>query len=135
MAQPLGEALDISIPFADHLGLELESHGDGYARLGVELQPALLNSWQVAHGGVVMTLLDVTLSMAGRSTDPTLIGAATVDLNVSFIAPGRGHRLIAEGRVLRAARALVFCEGEARDAAGSLVAKAMGTFRLRRRHR
>lgn len=132
MAQPLTEALGITIPFADHVGLELEHCKDGAARLSVALEPSLLNSWQVAHGGVVMTLLDVALSMAGRSTDPQAAGAATVDLNVSFIAPGSGRRLIAEGRVLRAGRSLAFCEGEAHDENGVLVAKAMGTFKMRR---
>lgn len=133
MAQPLSAALDTAIPFADHLGLELEHHGAGRCRLAVTLKPQLLNSWRVAHGGVVMTLMDIALSLAGRTVDEHVIGAATVDLNLSFIAPGGGNRLVADGRVLRAGRSLAFCEGEVRDDTGSLVAKGLGTFKMRRR--
>jgi acyl-coenzyme A thioesterase PaaI-like protein len=39
---------------------------------------------------------------------------------------------VGEARCLRAGRSLAFCEGEIRDAAGELVAKAVGTFKLRR---
>ena len=134
MAGPLSAALGIEIPFADHLGLELEEYGSGHSRLAVTLTQELLNSWRVAHGGVVMTLLDIALSMAGRSTDPKATGAATVDLSLSFLAPGRGERLVAEGRVLRAGRTLAFCEGEVVGGDGELVAKGMGTFRMRRAH-
>lgn len=132
MAQSLTSALGIDIPFADHLGLELEHYGTGQSRLTVTLKPELLNSWQVAHGGVVMTLLDIALSMAARSMDAEATGAATVDLSLSFIAPGRGDRLVAEGRVLRAGRSLAFCEGEVHDDTGTLVAKGLGTFKMRR---
>jgi acyl-coenzyme A thioesterase PaaI-like protein len=55
----------------------------------------------------------------------------TVELKVSFIEPGEG-KLIAEGRCLRAGKSLAFCEGEVRDQSGKLVAKALGTFMLRR---
>ena len=44
-----------------------------------------------------------------------------------------GLSLTAEGRVLRGGKTLVFCEGEVRDAAGHLVAKGVGTFRLKKR--
>jgi acyl-coenzyme A thioesterase PaaI-like protein len=34
--------------------------------------------------------------------------------------------------VLRGGRSLVFCEGEVRDASGEVMAKGIGTFRLKR---
>ena len=50
---------------------------------------------------------------------------------MDFLQAGVG-RLVAEGRVLRNGRSLIFCEGEVRDVNGELVAKALGTFKLRR---
>jgi acyl-coenzyme A thioesterase PaaI-like protein len=50
---------------------------------------------------------------------------------VSFVGPGR-DALVAEARCLGGGSALAFSEGEVRDAAGTLVAKAVGTFKLRR---
>jgi acyl-coenzyme A thioesterase PaaI-like protein len=52
----------------------------------------------------------------------------TLDLQTSIIAPGRGV-LIAEGRVVRAGRSIVFCEGAVRTQEGELVAKGSGLFK------
>lgn len=122
---------DLAIPFAEHLGVEPVSLEPGRAVVALDPAPHLLNSWHAAHGGVTMTLLDVALSFAARSLDPTARSAPTVELMVSFVAAGHG-RLTAEGRALKGGKSLVFCEGEVRDGKGELVAKALGTFKLRR---
>ncbi|MFN5165071.1 MAG: PaaI family thioesterase, partial [Pseudomonadota bacterium] len=54
----------IRIPFVERLGLELWRFGGGEAELRVDLAEAHLNSWAVAHGGVLMTLLDVAMAHA-----------------------------------------------------------------------
>jgi len=74
----------------------------------------------------------VAMGSAVRSTVPPGLGVVTVNLGVTFLHSAKGS-LTAEGRVLRGGRTLVFCEGEARDADGHLVAKGVGTFRLKRR--
>lgn len=118
------------VPFADLLGIRVAHHQPGLARLEVDLRPEILNSFGNAHGGVVMTLADIALAVAGI-TQGKARGAVTVDLTVSFLGPAQG-RLTAEGRCLRVGASLAFCEGEVRDAEGALVAKALGTFKLRR---
>ena len=55
----------------------------------------------------------------------------TIDLQAAFLSPGRG-RLTGEGRVVRGGGSLIFCEGDIRDAQGTLVAKGTGVFRPRR---
>src|ERR1700687_4262865 len=119
------------IPFADHLGIRLLSKGGGSARLELDLRPELLNSWQSAHGGVTMTLLDIVMAVAARTRDEKALSASTVEMKVSFLAPANG-RLVADGHCIHLGKSLAFCEGEARDADGKLVAKASGTFMLRR---
>lgn len=119
------------VPFAELLGIQLTYQEPGRAILEMDLRPELQNSWDVAHGGVVMTLADIALAVAARTLETTATGAMTVELKVSFIGPGRG-KLIAEGRCLRSGRSLAFCEGEVKDETGKLVAKALGTFILRR---
>jgi uncharacterized protein (TIGR00369 family) len=64
----------LRIPFVEELGLELWAFADGKAEVRVDLAEAHLNSWEVAHGGVLMTLLDVAMAHAARSInsrDPT----------------------------------------------------------------
>ncbi len=125
-------ALDFQkkIPFVGHLGIDVDSIGDGKATLSLQLRPELTNSFGSAHGGVIMSLVDVALCTAARSQHPDSIGVITVDLSLQFIGVGKG-KLLAEGRVLKPGRNTVFTEGEVRNEDGSLVAKAIGTVRVR----
>ncbi|MDW8469678.1 MAG: PaaI family thioesterase [Burkholderiales bacterium] len=118
------------IRFADHLGIQLESLEKGIARLSLEVKPEYTTSWGTVHGGAVLALLDVTLSMAARTLFDPPRSIMTIDLSTHFIGTATGI-LRAEGRVLRAGNTTIFCEGEARSEMGTLVAKAVGTFRAR----
>ncbi|MGA8007522.1 MAG: PaaI family thioesterase [Burkholderiales bacterium] len=120
------------IPFIAHLGLETEALGEGTARLSLALAPHMTNSFGTAHGGVIMTLLDVALCTAARTLHPDSTGVVTIDLSTSFIGAGTGPKLLAEARVLKNGRSIIFAEGEARNEDGSLVAKAVGTVRARK---
>jgi len=119
------------IPFVAHLGMVTEALGEGSARLALPLAPHLLNSMGSAHGGVIMTLLDVALCTAARTLHPDSAGVITIDLSASFIGAGSGPRLLAEARVLKNGRSIIFVEGEAKNEDGTLVAKAVGTVRAR----
>ena len=133
MTQSVGSAFfGVKIPFLDLLGARPGHREKGRAVVSLEMREKLTNSWGFAHGGVVMTLLDVAMGSAVRSTVTAGFGVVTANLNVSFLHSGAGS-LTAEGRVLRGGKTLVFCEGEVRDAAGHLVAKGVGTFRLKKR--
>ncbi|CAG0932919.1 MAG: hypothetical protein EFKGCFLK_01481 [Rhodocyclaceae bacterium] len=122
----------LDIPFIDLLQAQDGPPERGRATAAVEVRRELHNSWGYAHGGVVTTLLDVTMGQAARSSLPQGTGVVTVDLSVSFISAGRG-RLTVEARVLRRGDSIVFCEGEVRDEAGELVAKAMASFKVKRK--
>ncbi|MDA1116866.1 MAG: PaaI family thioesterase [Proteobacteria bacterium] len=121
------------IPFVAHLGLVTETLGKGTARLSMALPEHFTNSLGTAHGGVIMSLLDVALCTAARTLHPDSMGVVTIDMSTSFIGGGSGDRLIAEARVLRDARSMTFVEAEAKNADGSLVAKAIGTVKVRLR--
>jgi len=124
----------LSIPFLELLGVQAEHQEKGRAVVSLDVRHELTNSWDMAHGAVVVALLDVSMAVAARSASEHAGGAMTVEMSVNFIRAGVG-RLTAEGRVLRNGRSLVFCESEVRDDSGQLVAKAIGTFKLRRGRR
>jgi acyl-coenzyme A thioesterase PaaI-like protein len=73
----------------------------------------------------------VALCTAARTLHPDSLGVITIDMSTSFIGGGQGERLIAESRVLKDGRSMTFVEGEAKNADGTLVAKAIGTVRVR----
>ena len=119
------------IPFVSHLKILTEQLGEGSARLSLPVEPHLTNSLGTVHGGVIVSLLDVALCTAARTLHPDSLGVITIDLSASFIGGGSGERLLAEARVLKDGRSMSFVEAEARNADGSLVAKAIATVRVR----
>ena len=125
----------LHIPFVEQLGLELWGFGDGRAEVRVDLTEAHLNSWEVAHGGVLMTLLDVAMAHAARahhSHDPgTGPGVATVEMKTSFMRPAEGE-LRALGQIIHRTTTLAFCEGRVLDGHGELCAHATATFKYLR---
>jgi len=122
------------IKFIEHLGIKTTALDDGHARVELELKPEFTNSFGTAHGGVIMTLLDVALCQAARTQHPEAPGIVTIDMATSFIAAGVG-RLMADARVLKPGRSVIFAEAEVRNADGSLVAKAIGTVRARQKEK
>ncbi len=128
--------LKARIPFADLVGFELVRFEVDEAELQLELRAELLNSWDVAHGGVTMTLLDIAMAHAARSpvgADPTPIeqGVVTIEMKTSFMRPGVGT-LTGIGRRVHRTPSLAFCEGRVLGADGQLVAHASGTFKYMR---
>ncbi len=120
------------IPFVKDLGIEFIRAENGHAVLALDLTPRHLNSWNVAHGGVLMTLLDVAMAAAGRTLDPAAGGGVTVEMKTNFLQPANaGTRLLASGHAYHRSSAMAFCDGEVRDTEERLIAKAMGTFKYR----
>jgi uncharacterized protein (TIGR00369 family) len=118
------------IPFVMHLKIQTDELGEGRARLSLPIEPHLTNSLGTAHGGVIMSLLDVALCTAARTLHADSMGVITIDLSASFIGGTSGARLFADARVLKDGRSISFVEGEAKNEDGSLVAKAIATVRV-----
>jgi uncharacterized protein (TIGR00369 family) len=120
------------IPFVNDLGIEFVNAENGHAVLALNLTTRHLNSWQVAHGGVLMTLLDVAMAVAGRTLDPGAGGGVTLEMKTNFLQPANADsRLLASGHVYHSSGSTAFCDAEVRDTEGRLIAKAMGTFKYR----
>lgn len=125
----------VRIPFVEELGLELHAFGGGAAEVRVDLAEAHLNSFAVAHGGVLMTMLDVAMAHAARSVDADdprrARGVVTIEMKTTFMRPAEG-RLAARGRLLHRTATLAFCEASVADDQGRLCAHASGTFKYLR---
>lgn len=115
-------------PFMAHLEPHHASAHDGQSRLELKLQPWQRNGLGVAHGGVIMTLLDAAMAMAAKSADPAGAWVVTIEMKTSFLRPGRDE-LIAFGFCEHRSTSMAFCRGEIKDPSGRLIATAMGTFR------
>jgi len=118
----------VEIPFVDHLGFELTVFEGGQSEIVFEPRPEHLNSFAVTHGGALMTLLDVTMAVAARSTQPDM-GAVTIEMKTSFFQPAVG-KLSARGRLIHRSVTLAFTEATVYNAQGSACAHATGTFKF-----
>jgi acyl-CoA thioesterase len=123
-----------AIPFVQDLGIAFVSMEGGYAEVELELLARHMNSWQVAHGGVSMAMLDVVMSMAGRSLDLSARAGVTIEMKTSFLQPAGkiGDRLVAKGRAVHRSTTMCFCNGELWNGE-RLVSQASGTFKYMKR--
>ena len=118
------------VPFLDLLSVRRESVGEGVAVVALELRAELLNQHGSSHSGVVMTLLESAMVHAARGPGDLTRVVETIDLHLGFMRRASG-RLVATGRTTGGGRSVCFCEAELVDGSGAMVAKGMGTFRLR----
>jgi uncharacterized protein (TIGR00369 family) len=122
------------VPFLKELGVELLGAENGEAQVALSLEDRHMNSWSIVHGGVTMTLLDIAMSLAGRSLQPDAKAGVTVEMKTSFLQAGgkAGERLLAKGKAFHRSTTMCFCEAELWNGE-RLVAKAMGTFKYMKR--
>lgn len=122
----------VHIPFVKMLGLELQHMAGGTAEIHLPLRDEFTNSWGVAHGGVLMTLLDVVMAHAARSPDTPegepLPGVVTIEMKTAFMRPGEG-RLVATGKRLHRTASMAFCEAFVHNTSAQLLCHASGTFK------
>lgn len=122
------ESFGAYIPFVDHLGFEMVFFDEGQSELRYTPEEAHMNSFNVTHGGAIMTLLDVTMATAARSADKGM-GVVTIEMKTSFMQPARGP-LTGKGRLIHRTRNMAFTEASVYDAEGQVCAHATGTFKL-----
>ncbi|MGY8903923.1 MAG: PaaI family thioesterase [Burkholderiales bacterium] len=124
----------VEIPFVHHLGFELVRFEGGASEITYTPKPEHLNSFGVAHGGVVMTLLDVTMALAARSVNADM-GVVTIEMKTSFMrpSPGDGTPLTGKGRLMHRSATLAFVEATLFDVNSQACAHASGTFKYVKR--
>lgn len=118
-------------PFAAWLGIVVHEADQGRSVLAMPASARLANRRGFIHGGAIATLIDSSMALATRTIEPGMETSGTVDLNIHFVTPGKGT-LTARTEVKHAGASIAFCQCEVRDDAGTLVATAMSSFKLRR---
>ena len=125
------ESFGAYIPFVEHLGFEMEFFEDGQSELRYLPEESHLNSFNVTHGGALMTLLDVTMATASRSVQNDM-GVVTIEMKTTFMQPARG-RLSGKGRLMHRTATMAFAEATVFDEDGRACAHSTGTFKYVRR--
>lgn len=125
----------VDIPFVKLLGFELTLFEGGQSEVRLPPDPEHLNSFAVTHGGVLMTLLDVTMASAARSVCPEL-GVVTIEMKTSFMRPAMQSDhgpLVAKGELMHRTATMAFTQATVYDGRGHACAHATGTFKYLKR--
>ncbi len=109
--------------------IEVLDSQDGRTRIAFEVGQHMCHSGGVAQGGFVCGWIDAAMARASMTQTPEMT-PMSLDLNVSFFAPARPGRVIAEGWIEKAGRSTCFAEGRLLNAGGDVLAKATSTIRL-----
>ena len=118
--------------FMDVLGFHLELADEREAVLRMDVPRALMSPFGQVLGGMIAALFDTGLAVAIARHLGAGERIATHNLNVTYVAFTREPRLFCRARALSVRRSVAVAEGEVTSPAGELIAKAVGTFGVRR---
>ena len=128
----LVRAAVLSMPAAKHLGFDFGRIEPGEAEIIQPWREELTQHNGFFQGGVLGALAD----FAGGSAAGTLLPPGwvnmTIDYTVKILAPARGDRVIARGRVIKASQTITVAAADVHAAAGpdeNLCATALVTMR------
>jgi uncharacterized protein (TIGR00369 family) len=126
----LGE--ELNVPFLKLLGVRLLTAEMGKGEILLALKPEHTNTWEVAHGGVLLTLMDVAMAVAARSSDPGNRSVVTIELKNNFMQAALGVLRVKADTVRRTAT-MAFCEAKLYNDQGEICCMATGTFQFIKR--
>ena len=117
--------------FMGHLGVALHHVAPGEVDLVVPFQPGLTQQHGFFHAGVTATIADSAAGYAALSLFSPGTGILTTEFKINLLAPARGERLVARGRVIKPGRTLTVCRSDvAAVAGGEETLVATGLFTL-----
>ncbi len=94
------------------IGAQMTKVEAGAVEIELPFRADLTQQHGFLHAGIVTTIVDSACGYAAFSLMPAGTGVLTVEYKVNLLAPAKGEKLTARGRVSKAGRTLTFCEGE-----------------------
>ena len=94
------------------LGATLTGVERGQVEITLPFREELTQQHGFLHAGVVTTILDSACGYAALSVMPEGAGVLSIEFKANLLAPAKGNRFIARGRVVRAGKTIVVCSGE-----------------------
>lgn len=131
------------IPFNQMLGLKLDHLDFKSVSMSFAMKEELIGNFlqRILHGGVISSVLDmaggmvVMASMIEKHANHTkeelakIIGnTSTVDLQVSFLRPGRSDYFTAKASLLKSGKKISFAHMELINEDDNLIATGTGTY-------
>ncbi len=117
-------------PFADLIGLEVTSRGEGACTTELAIDDKHRNPHGVVHGAVIYALADT--GMGGALTSMLEAGkiCSTIEIKINYFRPGTSGRLACRTRVINRGTNTAAMESDVFDGAERLLARAVGTYMI-----
>jgi uncharacterized protein (TIGR00369 family) len=143
--QQLSQAFS-AIPFNQMLGLRLDHISADHVIMSFSMKNDLIGNflYGILHGGVISSVLDMAGGMAvmaaaihkHKDAPPeelvNIIGrCSTIDLQVSFISPGKGDLFTAKAWLSKNGHHISFTRMELQNEEDVLIATASGTYLIK----
>ena len=117
--------------FLRHAKAQLAKVSPGMAEIILPFSADVDQHYGFFHGGAIATIVDGAAGAAAYSLLEGGAGVLTTEFKINFLAPAKGDRLIARGKVIKPGRRLIICQGDAfieQDGSEMLVATALLTM-------
>ncbi len=99
--------------FLQTIGARLTRVAAGEIEIELETDPKLTQQHGYVHGAVVAAIGDTACGYAALTMMPEGSEVVSVEYKINFVAPAKGEKLIARGRVNKSGRTLsVCCSGD-----------------------
>jgi len=120
-----------SVPYNRRLGVRVEAGSADAVRIRVPYKDENSNPGRALHGGVPASAIDVagTLAAWAGIEDRPGLRNGTLDLSVDYLAAAIGEDIVADARVLRRGKEIVYADVDVANDAGKLIAKGLVTHR------
>jgi uncharacterized protein (TIGR00369 family) len=94
------------------IGARLLSVSPGEVRIELPWSEAVTQQHGFVHAGILSTIADNACGYAAYTLMPADSEVLGVENKINFLAPAKGERFIAIGKVIKAGRTLAVCSGE-----------------------
>jgi uncharacterized protein (TIGR00369 family) len=94
------------------LGAEIAAVRAGEVEIVLPFSDRILQQHGFIHAGAVATIADSACGYAALTVMPRDAGVLTTEFKINLLAPAKGERLRAVGRVIRSGKKLVITLGE-----------------------
>jgi uncharacterized protein (TIGR00369 family) len=115
--------------FTKLVGTEVSSAEEGRAEVSLKVQERHLNPSGTVHGGVISTLIDVSMAEALNTITEEGEQPFTIQITVNYMKPGKPGALTSVAQVRKGGERITIVEAEVvQEGDEEVIALATGTY-------
>jgi len=114
--------------FTELVGTELSSAEEGRAAVSLKAEERHLNPSGIVHGGVISTLIDVSMAEALNTMTEEDEQPFTIQITVNYMTPGKPGTLTSTAEVRKGGERITIVEAEVVQEEDEVIALATGTY-------